>query len=1026
MPTIDELAPAPAASDTDELLVSQSGIARKVTRAQVLAGTQPALAVSSGVLLGRNSSGVGAPEQITIGDNLTLSAGVLAAQATPYVVADLPLGTVPSLTDSVPLDQGGGNVTVTYAQFMSSLPSVPNLDATAMLVTPTGGAASTTLGNFAASTLPITGGQMKGALTLAADPITPLQAATKEYVDGQVATALPISGGALTGLLSLAADPTTNVQAATKHYVDDSTAKSLPLVGGTLSGPLTLAADPSAALHAATKEYVDTRVVRSGDTLTGPLILAGDPSQALQATTKQYTDAAVAKALPLAGGTLAGPLLLASDPGVSQQAATKHYVDASVATSLPMAGGSLSGPLMLPADPTTALQAATKEYVDARVMRSGDTMSGVLTLSADPVSALQAATKQYVDAHVATALPLSGGTISGTLTLSQTPTASTQAANKAYVDTKVATALPLAGGALTGPVALSANPTTALQAAPKQYVDSQVATALPLSGGTLMGPLALSGDPTVALQAATKQYVDAGVNATNVINVRLPPYGAKLDGKTDDTAAFAAAYQAAPNNSVIYVPNGVTALQNPAAWKVTLGKRIKWIVDGTTLPDGTPLASAIPTGTNPADGYLPGLVVGNSITSAETSQSSSQATDFAVQHSSYIVNHVGGPTGGTVSANSRNDTIIYNSPANYIWGGLDRLVWAGTQTPTASAPAQHVGRYVQAIRGAASKDASGNVLPQPQLWTACFEYRDTTGAASSQTNASLTVEMDWYGNGVDDAQTRSVQSLVIGQNNTAEAAVEVSNIIGVWLAQGSTGHAYKVFNVNVPFSTSVLDTTNAQQMTGAAAIRLAAGHAIAFEPTAHYSLAFDAGTSTLRWYQGTQSCVVGRGITVGWQTVVGGSVTLGNNLAGNIVFLVGNGGAYTITLPAAATVAAGMGYTFSVLGTGNVNIVLNGTDGIDDGPVILHQNDRYHIVSDGYSTWREIFRANYINPHFVSPIVLPNYTVANLPGGQVAGAKAFATNGRKPSEGAGMGTGVEVFFDGTRWIAGCSGAVVTA
>jgi hypothetical protein len=32
----------------------------------------------------------------------------------------------------------------------------------------------------------------------------------------------------------------------------------------------------------------------------------------------------------------------------------------------------------------------------------------------------------------------------------------------------------------------------------------------------------------------------------------------------------------------------------------------------------------------------------------------------------------------------------------------------------------------------------------------------------------------------------------------------------------------------VPFSTSVLDTTGAQQMAGAAAIRMAAGHAIAF------------------------------------------------------------------------------------------------------------------------------------------------------------------------------------------------------
>ena len=64
----------------------------------------------------------------------------------------------------------------------------------------------------------------------------------------------------------------------------------------------------------------------------------------------------------------------------------------------------------------------------------------------------------------------------------------------------------------------------------------------------------------------------------------------------------------------------------------------------------------------------------------------------------------------------------------------------------------------------------------------------------------------------------------IGQHNTSGAPVEIDSIIGVYLAGGCTGHAYRVFNINIPFSTSVLDTTNAQQMAGAAAIRMAAGH----------------------------------------------------------------------------------------------------------------------------------------------------------------------------------------------------------
>ena len=48
MPTIDELAPATAAADSDELPVSQNLITRKITRAQVLAGVQAQLTIPAG------------------------------------------------------------------------------------------------------------------------------------------------------------------------------------------------------------------------------------------------------------------------------------------------------------------------------------------------------------------------------------------------------------------------------------------------------------------------------------------------------------------------------------------------------------------------------------------------------------------------------------------------------------------------------------------------------------------------------------------------------------------------------------------------------------------------------------------------------------------------------------------------------------------------------------------------------------------------------------------------------------------
>ena len=672
------------------------------------------------------------------------------------------------------------------------------------------------------------------------------------------------------------------------------------------------------------------------------------------------------------------------------------------------------------------MQAATKQYVDTRVSRAGDTLTGALVLAGDPTASLQAATKGYVDTQVSGALPKVGGTLTGALTLAADPASSMQAATKRYVDVQAAAALPLSGGALTGPLTLPTNPAAALHAAPKQYVDSQVASALPVVGGTLTGALTLAGDPASPLHAATKRYVDAaGGGSTGVINVRSAPYGAQLNGVTDDTAAFKAAYQAAAPGSVIYVPNGVTVMQTPPNWGIPLTKRVKWIVDGTSLPDGTPLANSIPGGGSPASNYLPGIVVGNSGLSVEVSQNGSQPSDFAVSHSSYIVNHTGGPTGGAVIANTRNDTIIYNSPSNFVWGGIDRLLWCGSQTPSGTGAAEHVGRYVQTIRQNVGLDSSGRPLPQPNLWAACLEYRDITGQPSSMAASSITVEMDWFGNGPDDGNLRQIQSLVVGQHNTAGAPVEINSVIGVYLAAGCAGHAYRVFSINIPFSTSVLDTTNAQQMPGAAAIRLAAGHAIAFEPTNSCRLAFDSTTNTLRWYQGTLSYPIGKGISVGWLNVYTSNATLPNYLAGNMVFLLGST-PYTITLPAATGVAPGTGFTFTVLGSTDVTIATTGSDTVDNGPITLHPNDRYHIVSDAGSSWHEVFRTNAVNPRFSAPPTLPSYTVALLPASAGAGAKAFASNGRKPGEAAGAGTGVEVFNDGSRWISVCSGSQITA
>ena len=451
MPTIDQLTPATAASDTDEFMVSQGGIARSITRAQVLAGIQPQLSVASGTLLGGSGASSGGPGQIALGANLTLVSGTLNATASPYLMTALPAGNVPAGIDIVPVAQAGINVAVTYAQFLSGLPGVTNVNGSQLCVTATAGTVQQRLADFAAGTLPKAGGTMTGPLSLATDPATPLQAATKEYVDTRVLR----SGDTLSGPLVLAGDPSVALGAATKEYVDGQIARSFLTTGGTLTGPISLVADPVTALQAATKEYVDTRVMRSGDSMTGLLVLSGGPSIALGAATRGYVDGQVAGCLSTGGGTMAGPLVLATNPAMGLQAAPKQYVDGQVATALPLAGGSLSGILSLVANPSSTMQAATKQYVDAQVAIAlpiaGGTLTGAVILPANPTTALQAATKQYVDAQVAAALPLVGGTLSGSLNLASVPISSLQAATKSYVDARVQKS----GDTMTGPLVLS-------------------------------------------------------------------------------------------------------------------------------------------------------------------------------------------------------------------------------------------------------------------------------------------------------------------------------------------------------------------------------------------------------------------------------------------------------------------------------------------------------------------------------------------------------------------------------------------
>jgi len=129
MPTIDQLTPASAASDTDEIAASQAGTLRKLTRAQLLSGLQPSIAIAPGCLLGRASLTLDQPEAIFIGSGLALTGNTLAALA-------------------------------------STTPNLAGLNASGALATPSGGATPVPLAIlFAATVLPESYGAIGDGVT---------------------------------------------------------------------------------------------------------------------------------------------------------------------------------------------------------------------------------------------------------------------------------------------------------------------------------------------------------------------------------------------------------------------------------------------------------------------------------------------------------------------------------------------------------------------------------------------------------------------------------------------------------------------------------------------------------------------------------------------------------------------------------------------------------------------------------------------------------------------------------------------
>jgi len=105
MPTIKQLPLVAQVNPGDELPISQGAFTGSVTVATLLAGTQPALTLAPGVLLGRVSPGAGRPEPVGVGAGLAVANGQVAATGADH--AGFPAAAALLAGDEVVLNSAG-------------------------------------------------------------------------------------------------------------------------------------------------------------------------------------------------------------------------------------------------------------------------------------------------------------------------------------------------------------------------------------------------------------------------------------------------------------------------------------------------------------------------------------------------------------------------------------------------------------------------------------------------------------------------------------------------------------------------------------------------------------------------------------------------------------------------------------------------------------------------------------------------------------------------------------------------------
>ncbi len=318
------------------------------------------------------------------------------------------------------------------------------------------------------------------------------------------------------------------------------------------------------------------------------------------------------------------------------------------------------------------------------------------------------------------------------------------------------------------------------------------------------------------------------------------------------------------------------------------------------------------------------------------------ATATATSGTAQITNTLspGGNGGSGTTSLELNKLTLYGAPTNNWWVGLDQLQWSGS-----GGNGQHVARYAQTTRyGHSTGGASNN----PQLWGMISENDDFTGLPSSQTNAQLSMEFDLTGHGIDDANNRQNQIVVIRPAADNTNYFEVNSGVGIVMNTG--GYVKRALGVGGSFTTTALDFRYARS----------------FEPNA-ISLSTNTGTYVTVTTAVTSSVTIpvsnvmpftsdfiGRDINTGFTNTIFFSDGQSASETGYAITGTGPTPTGTITVSVAISEAAG-NYVFNNSRTiwlgSNMNISL------DDNGIV-------NLFGDG------------TNAHITAPLTIPTLNLA--------------------------------------------------